>query len=55
MVEKTIKGRNSTSTEIIGLEKFTKYEIAVTAFNKFGEGNKSVAAVCRTKEDGELK
>lgn len=47
-------GENSTTFNLTILEEFTKYDIAVAAFNIYGVGNKSDEMTCFTKEDGKI-
>ena len=50
----TILACNSTfKTSAVELEKYTEYEIQVTAFNGEGSGNYSEIVHCFTDEDGE--
>ena len=40
------------TTNVTGLEKYTKYEFQVFAFSSAGDGPKSAVQVARTMEDG---
>ena len=45
---------SSINVTIINLEKYTEYEITVSAFNSAGGGNFSEVTRCFTDEDSEL-
>lgn len=51
----TITCNKTLNVTLKHLEKFTEYEIMVSAFNEQGPGNFSEAVTCFTDEDSEWK
>lgn len=51
----TIACNKTLNVTLKNLEKFTEYEILVSAFNEQGPGNFSEAVTCFTDEDSEWK
>ena len=48
----TIGNETIRTKDVIGLDKYTRYEFQVLAFTSVGDGAISLAKVARTKEDG---
>jgi protein sidekick len=51
-----VEGVLSNTTNLIGLGKFTKYNISIAAFTVKGPGNESglISTECQTEESGKL-
>ena len=47
-----VQGENMTSSDVDGLQEYTRYEFHIAAYNYYGEGNASDVFQCFTDEDG---
>ena len=53
--ETTLICNSTLNVTLKNLEKYTEYEIKLSAFNKQGPGNFSEVVTCFTDEDGKYK